>query len=406
MAKDSLVLAIYCTMLSQTSAIVIGPPGVGKSSVIKSIADALPIVRKTKSGKEEKEIKGGRFEAVFGSLSDPTDINGIPIVRDDGFVSPAPPAWLRRIKLAYSEVGGTPESYRDGLCAIVIFDELTNCSSATQAALMRAGLDKVIGEESLGEGIGVVFAANPPDQSAVGNEIALPLKNRMVFFYVDEARAHKWFDSFVMDEGKLSLPNVDPRWREYVQDELALVHSFLKARPDLTIILPKTGSEQDSYPTPRSWAALARQCAVVNNSDMSESEKEEVLSLIASGTVGKAGFEYLTWRQNLDLPTPEQILADPENVTIPTQLDKLFAFGNSIAYHLSKQEKMKQKEYDAALTVVARIIDMKKTDIGAQVAARVIKIATKTKPALKTPQAIKALWPVLMASKGMIQGME
>ncbi len=400
--KDPLVSAIYAAITAQVAPILMGPPGVGKSSIVKAIAEALPVKRTTKNG----EVKGGRFEAVFGSMSDPTDINGIPVVKEDGFVSPALPVWLHRIMKVYEELDTTPDKYTGDPCAILFLEELTNCSSAVQAALMKIGLEKMVGDTSLGEGIGIIFAANPPEQSAVGNEIALPLKNRMVFFYVDESRAHKWFDNFVMDGGVPTLPSIDPRWREYVQDELALVHSFLKSRADLILVLPKTGSEQDSYPTPRSWAALARQCAVVNNSDMSESEKEEVLSLIAAGTVGKAGFEYLTWRQNLDLPTPEQILADPENITIPTQLDKLFAFGNSIAYHLGKQEKMKQKEYDAALTVVARIIEMKKTDIGAQVAARVIKIATKTKPALKPPAAIKALWPVLMASKGMIQGME
>ena len=56
-----------------------GDPGIGKSSLIAALAAA----------------DGMLFEPVIGSLREPSDFAGLPVVGEDG-VRMEPPAWARR----------------------------------------------------------------------------------------------------------------------------------------------------------------------------------------------------------------------------------------------------------------------------------------------------------------------
>src|SRR5471032_1159459 len=126
-----------------------GSPGTGKTSAVVALADAI----------------GWPCEVVVGSIREPTDFGGLPVVVDGG-VKLAPPAWAQRLV----EAGH----------GLLFLDELTTAPPAVQAAMLRVVLERVVGDIKLPAAVRVVAAANPPEQAADGWELAPPLANRLV----------------------------------------------------------------------------------------------------------------------------------------------------------------------------------------------------------------------------------
>lgn len=91
-----------------------GSPGTGKTSVVRALGEAL----------------GWPTEVVIGSIREPADFAGLPVVID-GAVQMAPPLWARR--LAASGHG------------LLFLDELTTAPPAVQAAMLRVVLERVGG---------------------------------------------------------------------------------------------------------------------------------------------------------------------------------------------------------------------------------------------------------------------
>src|SRR4029450_4265501 len=144
-ASEALVVAVR----ARVPVLLWGSPGTGKTSVVRALGDAL----------------GWPVEVVIGSIREPADFAGLPVV-SDGAVEMAPPAWARRL----FEAG-------EGL---LFLDELTTAPPAVQAAMLRGALARVVGDLALPPDVRVVAAANPPGEAADGWELAPPLANRLV----------------------------------------------------------------------------------------------------------------------------------------------------------------------------------------------------------------------------------
>lgn len=87
--------------------LLLSDPGVGKSSLVRGIATAEAVP----------------CETVLGSVREPADVAGLPVVGDDGSVNLAPPSWARR--LCEAEAGW------------LFLDELTTCPPAVQDGVYR-----------------------------------------------------------------------------------------------------------------------------------------------------------------------------------------------------------------------------------------------------------------------------
>lgn len=157
-----------------------GPPGVGKTAIIGAIGRRLKLPVHT----------------LIGSLCDPTDVNGFPVVSKDrvsdksGKNHPvlefAPRKWLVEL----NETGG-----------ILFFDELTSCPPAVQAALLRSMLDKVFGDYALDpERVAMIAAGNSADVAANGQELPAPMINRLDHYQFPmeprAAVAREWAENF------------------------------------------------------------------------------------------------------------------------------------------------------------------------------------------------------------------
>jgi MoxR-like ATPase len=363
--SDSLVVgeALSVAVHAGIPVLLWGSPGSGKTSVVRALGDAL----------------GWPTEVVIGSIREPADFAGLPIVVD-GSVRMAPPTWARRLE----------EEGR----GLLFLDEMTTAPPAVQAAMLRVVLERVVGDLTLPEGVRVVAAANPPEEAADGWELAPPLANRLV--HLD------WpVDVKAITKGLVlgfpappAAPEKEPTAAQSIAARAA-VAAFLEVRPALALALPSTAALSGrGWPSPRSWEAVARLLAVCDAVGASA----ECRSLLVLGAVGEgAGIEFLSWMANMDLPDPEAVLADPDAFELPERSDRAFAVLTAVA--AVAVARGDAESWAAAWRVVARV-----AEAAPDVAALGARALAAARPAgAEIPSGLLALIPVLRAA-GLMRG--
>lgn len=349
------VEALSLAVASGVPTLLWGPPGSGKTSVIVSIARSL----------------GWAIEVVIGSIREPSDLAGLPVVHE-GSVRFSPPSWAKRL----AEQG----------CGLLFLDELTTAPPAVQAAMLRVVVERVVGDIALPDRVRVVAAANPPDQAADGWELAAPLANRLV--HLDWAvQAGSVADGLALGwpepnrEVLTSQPTAGQR-----HNARASVAAFLRVRPDLVLQLPAGAQRSRGWPSPRSWEAVATLLATCEAARASEDAR----TLLVLGAVGEAAaIEFLAWLENLDLPDPLAVLADPDGFELPERSDRAWAALSAVtAVAVAANDR---DTWLTAWRVVARAAAVA-PDVAA-LAARTLALHRPDGATL--PTAVLALVPVL-----------
>jgi hypothetical protein len=167
-------------------------------------------------------------------------------------------------------------------------------------------------------------AGNPPEVSIMGAPLNPAVANRLVHFEV-EPDLEVIAEGFALGFGGLyghALAPLPPE--EAVEARIgevkALVGAFLRAAPHHLLRVPEDPVLQGkAWPSPRSWEMLAR----VLGASQALGYGREVQALLAVGAVGGAGLEFLRYMEELDLPSPEEVLANPEKV--PLRDDQAYA---------------------------------------------------------------------------------
>jgi hypothetical protein len=339
-----------------------GEPGTGKTAILTGLARTL-----------ERPC-----EVVIASVREPADFGGLPEICSDG-VRLHPPTWARRLAQA-------PRG-------LLFFDEINLAPPAVQGALMRVVLDRVVGDLPLRNDLAVVAAANPTECSAGGWELAPPLANRFGHL-AWEADPTSWVEAALSGFAPPEGQRVSEQWEPHIQSKLALIASFIRRNPGLLHALPKNGVQASrAWPSRRTWTMAARvlACAEVLGYGLGT----DVAGACVSALVGDgAAREFFTWATTLDLPDPEEVLAQPETHKLPKRGDQILALLDAIAARVAADPT--QARFDAAFVVIGRVISGGTEDI--VIPAAISLTNTRIKNKLTPHKVLSKLYPLIQKS--------
>jgi len=366
---DHRAAALSLCVAANLPVLLWGEPGIGKSATLAQLADGLDVP----------------LETVIASVHEPSDFAGLPIVGDDPAaqgVPMAPPDWA--VRLARRGRG------------LLFFDELSSAPPAVQAALLRVVLERRVGSLTLPDEVRIVAAANPPASAADGWHLSPPLANRFVHL-------HWTHDPRVVARGlagvwpRIEVPSVNAdRATGALARARGVIAGFLTARPGLTHSLPSDAEARGgAWPSPRTWDMALRLLVF----HFCAGTSREALATAIVGAVGDgAGLEIVTYLDELDLPDPERVLANPSAFALPDRGDRQLAFLTAVVAAI--ESTVTRERWEAGWVVLAKAVDAGVPDVAARAA---FDLARMRDPKWPVPSSIDAFLDVLTAS-GLLTG--
>lgn len=235
-----------------------GPPGVGKSSLIKAVADK------------------GQYKLIDLRLSllSPIDFRGLPVInKEEKQADWYPPAFLPK--------------YNEKEKGILFLDEINLAPLATQHAAYQLILDKRVGEYRFPPHWFIIAAGNRETDKANVYRLPAPLANRFIHFdiYPDLFTWANWAKGKVRPE----------------------IIQYLSGQPAQLYIQPQ--GDEKGFPSPRSWSFLS-ELLDKSGFDISLAMSEELKHIIL-GTIGEAsGRQFIAYLASYDA---QKITAIVEN---------------------------------------------------------------------------------------------
>lgn len=278
--KQSLISLID----SKIPTFVWGNPGVGKSSLIRQIA-------------QSKDMK---FIDLRLSLLDPTDLRGIPFFEAD------------TKKAVWAKPEFLPDTSSEDY-GILFLDEINSAPPTIQAAAYQLILDRKIGEYTLPKNYAIIAAGNYESDRGVTYRMPTPLANR--FIHLDFDLDFDEWKSWAYDT------NIDSR-----------IISFLAYKPQ-NLFTFDAKSKEKSFATPRSWSFV--------NDVLKSSLDISLLEEVISGAIGKdSAIEFINYCKVMkDLPNIEEIINGTLK-TVPENNSVLYALCTGLTYALKKSESV------------------------------------------------------------------
>lgn len=265
-----------------------GPPGIGKSDVVASIAQDL----------------GGAFIDLRLAQMEPTDLRGIPFFnKENGKMDWAPPIDLPDEEMASQHP-----------VVVLFLDEMNSAAPSIQASAYQLILNRRIGKYKLPDNVVLIAAGNRESDKGVTFRMPAPLANRFIHLEmrVDHAswevwatmnRIHKDVVGYV-GHAKQDLYNFDPR------------------------------SSSRSFATPRSWSFVSSLLydQTINDSDLTD---------LISGAVGEGlAVQFMAHRKIAGvLPTPEDILSGKVTDLNTKEISAMYSLTISLCYTLQDELK-------------------------------------------------------------------
>jgi len=250
-----------------------GAPGVGKSDAVRQVAE--------QTGMEVVDMRLSQM--------DPVDLRGVPVTKD-GRTEFWPPSEL-------------PSHSKQ----LLFLDEANAAPRATMAAAMQLVLDRQLGQYKVPEGVPIIAAGNRVKDQAVANRMPSALVNRFIHLEIEP------------DMGSTVKYGLGNGWPiELIQ--------FLRFRPNLLHSMPKQQSDNEGFPSPRSWDFVVR-------SKVLEVSDSKMRVHLLTGAVGQGAAIELEGfiRTFSSLPNLDQVLADPRNAPIPGETSAKYAVAGALA---------------------------------------------------------------------------
>ena len=281
MKASEIVNALSALIEQHIPTFIWGPPGIGKSSVVKQIA-------------QEKQLD---FIDLRLSLMDPTDLKGIPFYdKHDHHSVWAPPSFLPK------------EGH-----GILFLDELNSAPPAVQASAYQLILDRKVGEYTLPVGWSIVAAGNRESDRGVVYRMPSPLANRFVHL-------------------EMGVDINDWKTWAYKSGINHTVIAYLGFKSDDLFNFNPSAHEK-SFATPRSWEFV--------NGILQSDMKEDLLLNVISGAVGSdLAVRFLSFAKVMNrLPDIEAILEGRE-AEYASETDVLYTLSTVLVSKVLQNEDL------------------------------------------------------------------
>ena len=279
---------------------LVSSPGVGKSAVLKQIAEEMNLC--------VIDIRLTEY--------DPTELNGYPFILNPT----APPEKVKAghvpmntFPTEHDELPINPKTGKKYSGWLIILDEFPSAALSVQAAAYKITLDRMVGSHRLHQRAMVVTAGNKATDKAIVNRLSTAQQSRLATLVIKVCQK-TWL---VWAEKE----NVDFRVRSFIRWKPEQIHVFNPNHADLT------------FPCPRTWHFISR-LAIANKWETIQWEK---LPLLA-GVVGHAAAQmfYSFCEVFNDLPKINDILKDPKGVPLLREISVQHAAAGLVAHHIDK----------------------------------------------------------------------
>ncbi|QOY54313.1 MoxR family ATPase [Candidatus Sulfurimonas marisnigri] len=282
MKATSLINTITSLVEQKVPIFLWGAPGIGKSSIVKQVADE----------------RGISFIDLRLALMDPTDLKGIPFYDKESHTALwAPPAFLPK------EGEG-----------ILFLDELNSAPPSVQASAYQLILDRKVGEYELPDRWAIVAAGNREGDRGVTYRMPSPLANRFVHLEM-EVNVDDW------------------RFWAYSKEIDERIISYISYRSEHLFTFDSK-SDVKSFATPRSWEYV--------NKILKSTISDELLLDTLSGAIGRdVAVSFLSFTKVMNrLPDIQNILTSASG-EYSDEVDVLYALSTGLvsAYLKDKSEE-------------------------------------------------------------------
>jgi ATPase family associated with various cellular activities (AAA) len=291
MRPVAIVETLITMIKAQQPVMIHGSPGVGKSQVVRQVADSLG------------------FQLIDLRLSqlDPVDLRGVPSIN------------TKTRKTNWN----TPDFLPDKGEGIIFYDEMNAAPQATQAAAYQLILDRKLGDYKLPPGWAQVAAGNRATDRAIVNTMSTALKNR--FAHLDfEVNNEDWC-SWALNADIATQVISFLRFRPMLLNEF---EARDKGKEEATRVAQLKNS--NAFATPRSWEAVSK---VLEQKPNPNTEFE-----IYSGIVGEgAAIEFMGFlKYEREVPNLDALLLNPKGTPVPTNPATLYALATGLAAKATK----------------------------------------------------------------------
>ena len=279
-----------------------GVPGIGKSAIVKQIAD-------------ERNIQ---FIDLRLSQHEASDIKGIPYPDPENNVC----KWLPPEFLPFK----TTKKFH-GTKGILFLDEINRAQPDVLQTVFQLVLDRRVGELELIDEWHIVAAGNLGDEDGTDViDLDPALNNRFIHLWM-EPDLNSWLD-----------------WAKKNKIHSDII-GFIKSKPSYLYSVQKSkNSEEQFLVTPRSWEKFSR--LIEANQHM---EIEEIAKLIAPDIIGAVAIHFFRYLEERNIIKPKDVLNSFE--TVEDRISKLsreqiHALNHELVKYIAGLSRITNKQLD------------------------------------------------------------